>query len=40
VPEARLKTVSYGKEVPLCRESTEDCWERNRRGTLNVTGKN
>jgi peptidoglycan-associated lipoprotein len=35
----RLKTVSYGKEVPLCREATEDCWARNRRGHLTVTGK-
>jgi len=31
--------VSYGKEVPLCREASEDCWGRNRRGTFTVTGK-
>ena len=31
VPADRLKTVSYGKEIPLCQESTEDCWARNRR---------
>lgn len=35
----RLKTVSYGKEVPLCRESSEDCWARNRRAHFTVTGK-
>jgi peptidoglycan-associated lipoprotein len=35
----RLKTVSYGKEVPICRESSEDCWARNRRGHFTVTGK-
>ncbi len=35
----RLKTVSYGKEVPLCHESSEDCWARNRRAHLTVTGK-
>lgn len=39
VPAARLKTVSYGKEIPLCRESNEDCWGRNRRAHFTVTGK-
>ena len=39
VPAARLKSVSYGKEVPLCRESSEECWARNRRATFTVTGK-
>lgn len=39
VPAARLKTVSYGKEIPLCRESNEDCWARNRRAHFMVTGK-
>ncbi len=39
VPAARLKTVSYGKEVPLCQESNEDCWARNRRDHFAVTGK-
>jgi peptidoglycan-associated lipoprotein len=39
VPPDRLKSVSYGKEVPLCREASEDCWARNRRGTFTVTGK-
>jgi peptidoglycan-associated lipoprotein len=39
VPAARLKTVSYGKEIPICRESNEDCWGRNRRDHFTVTGK-
>lgn len=26
----RIKTVSYGKEKPLCEEHTEQCWARNR----------
>ena len=39
VPAARLKSVSYGKEVPLCNEQTEDCWARNRRAHFAVTGK-
>jgi peptidoglycan-associated lipoprotein len=39
VSASRLKTVSYGKEVPLCPDSTEECWARNRRGHFAVTGK-
>jgi len=35
----RLKTVSYGKEAPLCQEHEETCWARNRRGHLVVSGK-
>jgi len=35
----RMKTVSYGKEVPLCQDSTEECWARNRRDHFAVTGK-
>jgi peptidoglycan-associated lipoprotein len=27
----RLTTISYGEELPLCQEETEDCWARNRR---------
>ena len=26
-----LDTVSFGKERPVCRQSNEDCWARNRR---------
>jgi peptidoglycan-associated lipoprotein len=39
VPADRLKTVSYGKEVPVCKENTADCWARNRRDRFTVTGK-
>ncbi len=28
---AQLKTVSYGKENPLCTEHDEECWAKNRR---------
>jgi peptidoglycan-associated lipoprotein len=31
IPEARLKTISYGKERPQCTESDESCWQKNRR---------
>jgi peptidoglycan-associated lipoprotein len=27
----RMSTISYGKELPLCTEQTEDCWQQNRR---------
>lgn len=30
----RLDTVSYGEELPLCREMTESCWSMNRRAHL------
>ena len=32
----KLETVSYGKEKPLCTESTEECWARNRRDEFQV----
>jgi peptidoglycan-associated lipoprotein len=32
VSTARLETISYGKERPVCIESTEACWAQNRRG--------
>jgi peptidoglycan-associated lipoprotein len=28
----RIKTISYGKEKPVCTESNETCWQQNRRG--------
>jgi peptidoglycan-associated lipoprotein len=31
VPAKSIKTVSYGKERPVCTEATEDCWAKNRR---------
>jgi peptidoglycan-associated lipoprotein len=27
----RIRIVSYGKEKPFCSESTEECWQQNRR---------
>ncbi len=29
-----LKAVSFGKEKPICTESNEDCWAKNRRGDV------
>jgi len=31
VSSDRMSTVSYGEELPLCREATESCWAQNRR---------
>ena len=28
---SQMEVVSYGEEQPECRESTEECWARNRR---------
>ena len=28
----RLNTVSFGKEKPFCMQSTDDCYQQNRRG--------
>jgi peptidoglycan-associated lipoprotein len=28
----RIRTLSYGKEHPVCTDSNEDCWQKNRRG--------
>jgi len=27
----KMDTISYGKEKPVCRESNEECWSKNRR---------
>jgi peptidoglycan-associated lipoprotein len=32
--EQQLKTVSYGKERPLCADHDEACWSQNRRADL------
>ena len=36
VNAGRVKTISYGKERPLCVSSDEGCWTRNRRGVSAV----
>jgi peptidoglycan-associated lipoprotein len=37
VSTARVETVSYGKERPICTESNEACWAQNRRGVTTIT---
>jgi peptidoglycan-associated lipoprotein len=36
VSARRISLISYGKEKPVCTESTEDCWQKNRRADLVV----
>lgn len=36
VPADHLMTISYGKERPVCTESDESCWQRNRRVHFSV----
>jgi len=31
VSPARIKTTSYGEELPSCKDSTEGCYQQNRR---------
>lgn len=39
VAVSRIKTVSYGKERPLCSEAAESCWARNRRAHFVINAK-
>ena len=32
----RLSTISYGQEIPVCKEQTESCWRQNRRARFVV----
>ncbi len=38
-PARQIEVVSYGKERPVCRESNEDCWQRNRRTEIVYTAR-
>jgi peptidoglycan-associated lipoprotein len=31
VAAGRIRVISYGKEKPFCSESSEECWQKNRR---------
>lgn len=33
---SRINTISYGKEKPVCAESNEACWQKNRRGHVTL----
>ncbi len=36
VPENSIGTISYGEENPLCNESSQECWAKNRRAETKV----
>ncbi|HEX6437946.1 MAG TPA: peptidoglycan-associated lipoprotein Pal [Candidatus Binatia bacterium] len=37
IPANRLSMISYGEEIPVCRENNDSCWEKNRRARFIVT---
>jgi peptidoglycan-associated lipoprotein len=36
VAASRIRVISYGKEKPFCTESTEECWQQNRRAGFSL----
>jgi peptidoglycan-associated lipoprotein len=36
VAATRIRVVSYGKEKPFCSQSTEECWQQNRRAGFSI----
>ncbi|MBI4524450.1 MAG: peptidoglycan-associated lipoprotein Pal [Deltaproteobacteria bacterium] len=32
----RLSTISYGEELLVCKEQTEECWQKNRRARFAI----
>jgi methylmalonyl-CoA mutase len=38
IQPGRMRTVSYGKERPVCVESNDGCWAQNRRGVSTIFG--
>ncbi len=37
--DAQLESVSLGEEKPMCAESNEQCWSKNRRGDMLYSGE-
>ena len=36
VAASRIRVISYGKEKPFCSESSEECWQQNRRAGFTI----
>ena len=34
IPGSQLRTVSYGKNKPVCTDANESCWQKNRRAHI------
>ena len=39
VATSRVSTTSFGKELPVCTEHNEECWQRNRRDRFVIQSK-
>ncbi len=39
VSSSRISLTSFGKEKPICAESNEECWEKNRRDDFVAIGQ-
>lgn len=39
VSPQRLSTISYGEELPVCREESDACWQQNRRAHFLVLNR-
>jgi len=39
ISATRMRTISYGKERPVCTEEVESCWSQNRRAHMIITGR-
>lgn len=37
IAPARMNTVTYGEEKPVCTEPVESCWQRNRRSAIKLS---
>src|SRR3989454_11298977 len=34
VDQSTINTISYGEEHPVCKDATEECYQKNRRGAF------
>ncbi|MHB8883351.1 MAG: peptidoglycan-associated lipoprotein Pal [Thermodesulfovibrionales bacterium] len=39
IASGRIEVISYGEEKPVCAESTEACWAKNRRDHFTLAGE-
>lgn len=37
VSDSRMNSISYGEERPICRDQTEECWQKNRRAAFKMS---
>jgi len=39
ITASRMSTISYGEEIPVCKEHNEECWAKNRRARFVVVSR-